>query len=336
LSVQEYALYGDLVFYLRDRAAELLAGDDGDAEAERARLDTIICWRRAGGTITVTGCRRSYDGGMMSSQDLFEYVCERVIGRLVEQVPGATEEAERAWFDQMLEDWIRTQMSPDAAGAGDGVEGAEVEYRTPEGKPLHRMTIEFEEAEQEGVEDAANVPDYDPPPLRRSRDPDVVQLWMRAAYEPWPDLPLEQAARVLSRRIGYSVPRPPLTHESVCLGWSHFSEAEAQALAFELHVAGVDVEDLVEQIGAFPYDDISLVWLVEPERCIHLHTTLLEQMGEEERGEYPESLARLRHTIEFIDRMARLIPPHVRTWLSGWSAAFTHAGFARAVGLAPE
>ena len=45
----------------------------------------------------------------MAGQDLFEYVCDRVIGRLVERVPGTTDEAERAWFDQMLEDWIRAQ-----------------------------------------------------------------------------------------------------------------------------------------------------------------------------------------------------------------------------------
>ena len=34
MSVQECALYGELVLYLRDRAAELLAGDDGDVDPE--------------------------------------------------------------------------------------------------------------------------------------------------------------------------------------------------------------------------------------------------------------------------------------------------------------
>ena len=42
MSVQECALYGDLVLHLRDRVAELLAGDEGNVEAERTRLDTII------------------------------------------------------------------------------------------------------------------------------------------------------------------------------------------------------------------------------------------------------------------------------------------------------
>ena len=41
MSVQECALYGDLVLYLRDRAAELLAAAS-DVGAERTRLDAII------------------------------------------------------------------------------------------------------------------------------------------------------------------------------------------------------------------------------------------------------------------------------------------------------
>jgi hypothetical protein len=271
----------------------------------------------------------------MPAQDLLEYVYERVVERMVERVPGATEESERAWFDHMIEDWIQIQQPPDWGSTDEDLDEEEIEYRTPEGKPLHRMTVEFEGAEPERVEDAANVPDYSPPPLK-NRSADVVQLWMQAAYEPWPDLPLERAAKVLSRRIGYSVPRPPLTHESVRLGWVHFSEMAARALAFELHNAGVDIEALLKQIEAFPYDDISLTWLTEPERCTHLHATLAEQMDEQERQMHPESLARLRHTAEFIHRIAEVIPPHVRIWLHGWAAAYTHTGFARAVGLAPQ
>ena len=36
MSVQECALYGELVLYLRERAAELLADHDGDVDAEKA------------------------------------------------------------------------------------------------------------------------------------------------------------------------------------------------------------------------------------------------------------------------------------------------------------
>jgi hypothetical protein len=269
-------------------------------------------------------------------EDLITYVCEQAIERLVERVPGATRESERAWFDLMITEWVRAQQPADIEGVSNVSEELEFEYRTPEGDPLHRLTVAFEGAVEDHVEDAANVPEYDPPPLKTQRSGDMVQLWMRAAYEPWPDLPLERAAKVLSRSIGYSVPQPPLTHESVCLSWAHFDEMEARALAFELYIAGVDIEALLEQIEAFPYGEASLAWLTEPEECIHMHAALVDQMDAKERKEHPESLAHLRHNIEFIYRLSSLIPPHVRIWLRGWSAAYTHAAFARAVGLAPE
>ncbi|MEJ5309246.1 MAG: hypothetical protein WHX52_05710 [Anaerolineae bacterium] len=47
MSYQEAALYGDLVLFLRDRAAELLARD-GDIEAQRAKLDTLIMILKGG------------------------------------------------------------------------------------------------------------------------------------------------------------------------------------------------------------------------------------------------------------------------------------------------
>jgi hypothetical protein len=68
----------------------------------------------------------------MATQDLLEYVYERVIQRLVERVPGATEESERAWFDQMLEDWVRAQQPADIESADEEFDEAEIEYRTPE------------------------------------------------------------------------------------------------------------------------------------------------------------------------------------------------------------
>lgn len=189
----------------------------------------------------------------------------------------------------------------------------------------------------ESSEDATNVPDYNPPPIKKHDSSDLVQLWMETAYEAWPDLPMEKLVETLSTRLSYSIPRPPLTYDIVNMEWARFSIAEARALAFELHQAGIDMEALLDQITAFPYHDISLAWLIEPERSIFMHATLADQMDEAERQEYPESFARLRHTAEFINRIARLIPQHMRIWLKGWTAAYVHAAFAQAVGLAsPE
>ena len=39
--------------------------------------------------------------GPTAYEDLITYVRERAIERLVERVPGATRESERAWFDDL-------------------------------------------------------------------------------------------------------------------------------------------------------------------------------------------------------------------------------------------
>ena len=39
---QECALYGELVLWLRDKAAELLANGDGKIEVEQGQLDALI------------------------------------------------------------------------------------------------------------------------------------------------------------------------------------------------------------------------------------------------------------------------------------------------------
>jgi hypothetical protein len=132
--------------------------------------------------------------------DLLEYVCERVIERLVERVPGASEEGERAWFDQVIEDWIRMHSPVGTEDVGEDLDEAEIEYRSPEGKPLHRLTVEFAGVEEERVEDVANVPDYAPPPLSGGRGADIVQLWMRAAYEPWPACVTPPSSSIAWRR----------------------------------------------------------------------------------------------------------------------------------------
>jgi hypothetical protein len=53
-------------------------------------------------------------------------------------------------------------------------------------------------------EDAANVPDYTPPPLKKHYSGDLVRLWIETAYEAWPDLPMERIVETLSRRLSYS------------------------------------------------------------------------------------------------------------------------------------
>lgn len=260
---------------------------------------------------------------MMS--DLLAYLRERVVERLVDESPEITEEQAQAWFDALFEQWFQAQGPAEA----DDVAGDE--DATPVAESRSHIEIRF----AEGTEPPGEVPVYDPPPLAGIHRTDIVQFWMRMAYQPWPDLPLERAARVFSQRLSYSVPQAPLTYERCQLTWARFSEAEARALVFELYHAGVNIEALLDQIEAFPYPDISLAWFIQPEHSLHMQTATLDQLRDELQEVDPVSLARLRHNAKFIARLAELISPHVRIWLRGWSAAHVHVAFARAVGLEP-
>lgn len=113
----------------------------------------------------------------MVTQDWLEYVCERVIERLVERVPGTTEENERAWFDQMLKDWIRAQQPADVESAGEEFDEAKSEYRTPVGKPLRKLTIEFARPVTAGAPSGAGAPGLATP----QSAPGTRAHWRRAA-----------------------------------------------------------------------------------------------------------------------------------------------------------
>jgi hypothetical protein len=144
---------------------------------------------------------------------------------------------------------------------------------------------------------------------------------------------LHDAARALAGRLGFSVPHPPLTRQCVNLGWHRLTFTEVLPLVAGLHDRGVDVSAFLEQVRAFPYQDISLEWLMAPERCMATMTGVLESDAVEDD---PVSAARLRHDREFIERVSRLIPLHARIWLRGWSDALIHGAFAQAVGWDDE
>lgn len=170
---------------------------------------------------------------------------------------------------------------------------------------------------------------YEPPTVRDQTISPAV-LWLRLAEEPWLDQDVREAAQTLANRIGYSVPNPPLTSQHCDLGWHRLTFTQAIALVASLHDQGVDIGALVAQVKAFPYPDISLEWLIAPEKCIETMTAVLDQSTSDKVA---SSITQLRHSREFIFRLARLIPPHARLWLRGWADAFMHEAMARAVGL---
>lgn len=74
MSHQGCALHGDLVPWLRDWAAELLAGDPGSVEAEQERLDQLsLPWPAWSPRALASGCRvgwMPWSRGAFGSPDL--------------------------------------------------------------------------------------------------------------------------------------------------------------------------------------------------------------------------------------------------------------------------
>ena len=197
---------------------------------------------------------------------------------------------------------------------------------TPE-QEAHLRAIWGLPATEEEVAEPTEIPVYEPPPAP-SPGISPAELWLRAAEEPWLDRELHDAARALAGRLGFGIPNPPLSRQCVDLGWHRLTFTEALPLVAGLHDRGVDMSIFLEQVRAFPYQDISLEWLIAPERCMTTMTGVLE--SDAVKGD-PVSAAKLRHSREFIERVSRLIPLHARIWLRGWSDALIHAAFARAV-----
>lgn len=368
MAYQECALYGDLVRYLRDRCAERLIELDpaSDAEAARAWLDNLIrdwfftprhdlhgdaprdvIWREQKGEPNVVPPDRI--------DDLFFDDCP--VCQAMRDEPGEWHwhyddggfpliaeydpegwderwEAEHEAFERRRaergesERWEAEEFRDEEGnlrfmyGFPDATPEQEAHIRAMWGLPL---------VEEEATE-PAEIPVYDPPPAP-SQEISPAELWLRAAEEPRLDRELHDAARALVGRLGFSVPNPPLTRQCVNLGWHRLTFTEALPFVTGLHDRGVDIPTFLEQVRAFPYQDISLEWLMTPEQCMATMTGVLESDAVE--GD-PVSAARLRHDREFIERVSRLIPLHARIWLRGWSDALTHIAFAQAVGWDDE
>jgi hypothetical protein len=369
MSYQECALYGNLVRYLRDRCAERLAELDpaSDAEAARAWLDDLIrgwfftpqhdlhgdaprdvIWREQKEEPNVVPPDRMYDlffddcpVCQATRDDPGEWHWHYDDGGfplIVEYDPEGWDERWEAEHEA-FERW-RAEQGESERWEAEEFRDEEGNLRfvygfpdaTPEQEAHIRAMWGLPTTEEEEAAEPSEIPAYDPPPVP-SQEISPAELWLRAAEEPWLDRELHDAARALAGRLGFSVPNPPLTLQCVDLGWHRLTFTEALPLVAGLHDRGVDISAFLEQVRAFPYQDISLEWLITPERCMATMTGVLESDAVE--GD-PVSAARLRHDRAFIERVSRLIPLHARIWLRGWSDALIHAAFAQAVGWDDE
>jgi hypothetical protein len=95
----------------------------------------------------------------------------------------------------------------------------------------------------------------------------------------------------------------------------------------------VAVESLLAQIEAFPYQNVALDWLSQPEQNAAMMIQAMEQViASNDEGE----MTRFHHHCDFILALARVVHPGARLWLQGWLDAVAHGAFARAAGSASE
>lgn len=324
---QECALYGDLVLFLRDRAAELLA-DDGDVEAECARLDVLI-----------------RDWFFAPQDDLHGYAPRDLIWA---EQKGEANPLPGDRLDEFFEgdcpvcQYTLREIKADLEEGkdpgfywhyGDGGYPLIARY-DPEGwdecwadEDLDMKLKEGEEAESgvEEVRPSPAMPSYDFPTLMDAElSPEAFVARLR---QPWLDPALHQTARTLAAHM--DCPEPSLSG----VRYRRLAYNEALSLATGLHSHGVDVEDLLSLMAAFPYENVALDWLSYPERNIAL---IIQAMEEQISPDDEEEQIRFRHHRDFILALSEVIPPVARLWLQGWLGAVAHGAFIHAAGRDEE
>jgi len=310
---QECALYGELVLYLRDRAAEWLAGADGDMEAERARLDALI-----------------RDWFFAPRDELYGCAPRDLIWAEQKGEPNPVHPERLAeFFDDCPICQATYQEVKQALEAGedpgwhwhydDGGYPLIARY-DPEGWDERWAEEEASWKQREELPSVA-APSYEPPAV--AEDGVSPEEFLARARQPWLDPALHQAARVLAEHV--DCPEPTL----LGLHYRRATYDEALSLAAGLSAQGVDLEALLTQFQAFPYQNIALDWLSQPEQNAAMMIQAMDQLiSASDEAE----MARFRHHRDFIFTLARVVHPGARLWLQGWLDAVAVGAFARAGG----
>jgi hypothetical protein len=310
MSVQEAALYGDLVLALRDYAAEQLAAltPERDVDAARAHLDEFI---------------RTWF--FTPQKELYGSAPREVIWReqLGEQNPLPKEYAAEVYGDdcpicQAMRAEIENAESDEAHGHfwGYAPDTCLLDLYDPAGSE-ERWRKEFarmEAAREERERTQPAAPDYIPPPTPAPQlDPETFLSVLR---RPWLDPELHRAGRKLAEHCDV-----PLPAAAGGVPYRRITLNEALSLVAGLHQQGVDVQALLAQVETWPYQNIALDWLSEPER----NAAFICQAIETEIAPNDEAeLVRFRHHRDFILALAQLVPPGARLWLSGWLEAVAY------------
>lgn len=315
---QECALYGDLVLWLRDRAAELLSGDGAKAEVEQEQLDALIRDWFFAPREDLHGCsprdliwaEQLDQPNPIQRERMGEFfeddcpVCEFERGR----VTMALESGEEHGFQWHYDDGgfpLIARYDPDGW-----------DERWAEDIALFESMHEGDQVKQS----PPAAPAYEP----SATDPKEMdsQAFLEVLHQPWIDPALHQAAEKLIERCDI-----PLADPLAGLRYRRVSKSEALSLLAGLDRHGVDVEALLAHLTAWPYQNIALDWLSDPLQNAALFCQALEQ--ESASGDQ-ESQTRIRQHRDFVFALAEVVPPGARLWLQGWLEAVGLGAFASA------
>jgi hypothetical protein len=321
LSIQEAALYGDLVLYLRDRMAEMLAGEDCSVDEMEGQLDAIICEWFLTPQEELHGCAPrdliwAEQKGVPNPVhpeclDAFFVDDCPICQAEFEQVKAAIESGEDPgwhWYYDSGGYPLIARYDPEGWDACWAEEEAAFEEWQTDEEELEALDADFPVA-------AA----YEPFPVEPTEVP--PEEFVARMQQPWLDPALHRAASTLTDRL--DCPEPSLFG----FHYRRLTHDEALSLLVGLHEHGVDVEALLAQIETFPYQNIALDWLSRPEENAAL---MIEAMEHEIAPGDDEEMARFRHHRDFIFILSLMIPPGARLWLQGWLEAVAHGAFARA------
>jgi len=324
MSIQEAALYGDLVLALRDYAAEQLAAvstapsadmlPEHDLDTARTRLDDFIrTWfftpqkELYGSAPREVIWREQLDEPNVIPKEyaaeIFDDDCP-ICQEMRQEIENAEDDEEHGHFWNYCPDTcLLERYDP---------EGAEERWR----KEFAQMDEWKAEQKQTQPE-----PGYTPPPAPAPQlTPDEFLSVMR---RPWLDPELHRAAQKLAEHC--DVPQPPGLSSDRSVGsgqgpYRRVTQDEALSLIAGLHQQGVNVQALLAQLDAWPYQNVALDWLSDPEGNVALICQVIDETAPGDQDE----LTRFRHHRDFILILARLIPPGARLWLSGWLEAVTY------------
>lgn len=305
MSIQESALYGDLVLYLRDSIAARLveAKIHKNSEEAEAQLDQLIRdW-------FFTPQNRLYGSAPR------EVIWREQLGQGNPIPPEYVHEA----FDDDCPICQETIAEIEAESPHHGHDGWNWTY-CPDSGLIDRYDPEGSDARW--LEERLLLqPQLDPtppledtpaymPPAASDLEVSPEEFMARLNWREQVDENLKQKAERLLDRLDCPTGRGFIEPE-----YRRLNQKEMVALLKGLQEQEVDLDELVKQVDAWPYQNVALDWLADPERHIYLTIRTMETRLDPAAK---EELIRFRQHRDFLFIFCQIIPYSARSWLQGW------------------